>query len=94
MNGYGRRWRRWSRLATAPRGYNYVGPCRCGTGPHAFYEDAQGRVVTARQLFRRSDYAGITKDDLKTELEALKQEKAELEKEIQDLEKDISSEEK
>ncbi len=34
-----------------PRGYRYVGPCRCGFGPNAFYQDSQGRIVHASQVF-------------------------------------------
>ena len=33
-----------------PQGYRYVGPCRCGLGPNAFYQDAQGRIVHASQV--------------------------------------------
>nr|MDO8062149.1 hypothetical protein [Candidatus Freyrarchaeum guaymaensis] len=35
----------------APRGYRYIGPCRCGFGPNAFYQDPQGRIVHASQIF-------------------------------------------
>lgn len=34
-----------------PQGYRYVGPCRCGFGPNAFYQDTQGRIVHASQVF-------------------------------------------
>lgn len=85
MYGYGRGRFGWARRPINPRGYTYVGPCRCGTGPHAFYQDAQGRIIPAHHLYRNI-YNQPTKDDLKAELEALKQEKADLEKYITELE--------
>ena len=36
MRGYGRGW--YSPRMTVSSGYTYIGPCRCGTGPHAFYQ--------------------------------------------------------
>ncbi len=91
MFGHGRRLRRWS---SAPRGYTYVGPCRCGTGPHAFYQDTQGRLIPAHHLCNQPVSFQPTKEDLKAELEALKEEKAELEKYITELESEISTEKK
>jgi hypothetical protein len=87
MCGHGRRWR----SPVAPRGYTYVGPCRCGFGPHAFYQDPQSRVVPAHHLYCRHGHQP-TNEDLKAELEALKHEKEELEKEIQELEKELNRE--
>jgi hypothetical protein len=34
------------REAPAAAGYEYVGPCRCGYGPNAYYRDSAGRVVS------------------------------------------------
>ena len=31
--------------------FRYVGPCRCGFGPHAFYVDDRGRLVHPWELF-------------------------------------------
>lgn len=92
MFGYGRRLRKFP--SATPRGYTYVGSCRCGTGPHAFYQDAQGRVVPAHQLYYRDTYVQPTKEDLQSELESLRAEKAELEKDIAELEKEIHAEAK
>ncbi len=31
--------------------YRYIGPCRCGFGPHAFYEDTEtGKIVHAWEI--------------------------------------------
>ncbi|MBS7626508.1 hypothetical protein KEJ51_05665 [Candidatus Bathyarchaeota archaeon] len=41
-------WWKWRRLT--PIGYYYLGPCRCGFGPHAYYEAADGRILHASQI--------------------------------------------
>ncbi len=88
---YGRRHMRWiggQPPVIAPKGYTYIGPCRCGTGPHAFYQTPSGRIVHAWQLYRWGVPTVFTEEDLKTELAALKEEKAELERRIEELEKE------
>jgi hypothetical protein len=86
MYGYGRRcWHWWWPKVGTPSGYTYIGPCRCGTGPHAFFQDSSGRIVHAWQLYRWGPTP--TKEDMKAEIEVLKEEKAELEKRIEELEK-------
>uniref|UniRef100_A0A7C6A9B0 DUF5320 domain-containing protein n=1 Tax=candidate division WOR-3 bacterium TaxID=2052148 RepID=A0A7C6A9B0_UNCW3 len=90
MCGYGRSWSWWR---VAPSGYTYIGPCRCGTGPHAFYQDPSGRIVPAWQVYRWGLPPMPTKEDLKAELAALKEEKAELEKHIEEIEKQIKEKE-
>jgi hypothetical protein len=88
--GYGRSGYQWTRTAPAPAGYRYVGPCRCGWGPNAFYQDASGRIVHASELYRWGGPAvapTTIQGDLKAELEALKEEKQDLEKRITELEK-------
>ncbi|MGB9893192.1 MAG: hypothetical protein ACPLRA_02175 [Candidatus Saccharicenans sp.] len=80
--------------AQVPEGYRYIGPCRCGWGPNAFYQDPNGRVFQAWEVYRRS-WAGAfkpTQEELKAEIEALKAEKEELEKRIDELEKQIKDE--
>ncbi|MGQ9640035.1 MAG: DUF5320 domain-containing protein [Candidatus Bathyarchaeia archaeon] len=42
------RWWRWRDLTTP--GYYYLGPCRCGFGPHAYYKTADGRILHASQI--------------------------------------------
>jgi len=86
MYGYGwRRWAQWPGYAEVPAGYRYIGPCRCGWGPHAFFVDPSGRVVHASALWG-SPPAGRSPEDLRKELEALREEKVRLEKRIQELE--------
>lgn len=68
--------------ATAPAGYTYVGPCRCGTGPNAYYQDASGRLVRSWQVLPPAPPA----EDLKAQIESLKEEKARLERRVEDLE--------
>jgi len=90
MWGYGRRgpgcW--WPRIVP-PSGYTYIGHCRCGTGPHAFYQDESGRIVHAWQLWHRVPPSTCSKEALWSELEALKDEKVRLEKRIEELEKQV-----
>jgi len=43
-------WRIWRRAFPTPAGYGYLGPCRCGFGPNAFYRTHEGRIVHASQL--------------------------------------------
>ena len=87
MFGSGRGYRHWWPKIGAPEGYTYLGPCRCGIGPHAFYQDQKGRIVPGRDLYCRGFTPEPTKEDLKTELKALKQEEQELKKRIAELEK-------
>lgn len=94
MFGYGRRWfrgigRAYNPAVSAPEGYVYIGPCRCGFGPEAYYQDTKtGRIVHASQLYRRAGMPSETsaKEELKAELSALKEEKELLEKRIKELE--------
>ena len=89
MYGYGRGWhRKWPEI-TAPSGYTYIGPCRCGTGPHAFYQDPSGKIVHTWDVYRWGIPTTSREEDLKAELEALKEEKTELEKRIEEIEKQI-----
>jgi len=56
--GWGRGWGggwAWFSLPlisqAASRGYYYIGPCRSGIGPFAFYMTPSGQIVHAWQLF-------------------------------------------
>lgn len=90
---YGRRHRgvgrggHWLRPVGTVPGYTYIGPCRCGTGPHAYYQAPDGRIIHAWQLYHWEVPPAPKGEDLKAELEALKEEKAQLEKRIEELEK-------
>jgi len=70
-----------------PKGYTYVGHCRCGMGPNAFFLDQEGNVAHAWNIYHWGTPQELTKEDLKAELEILKKEKVELEKDIETLEK-------
>jgi hypothetical protein len=98
MFGYGRAWNRgrfWRYpAASAPEGYIYIGPCRCGFGPDAFYQDRSGRIVHASQVYRRGIPAALTGEDFKAEVTQLKSDKAELEKRIKELEEHLKTKER
>jgi len=93
--GFRRDWR-WSGLAgiQVPEGYSYVGPCRCGWGPNAFYQDAAGRIVHARHVYRWGGPVGPTPlgKELKEEFELLKARKEDLERRLAELEKRLKEE--
>lgn len=88
MNGRG--WFRWHWVRpemSSPSGYTYIGPCRCGMGPHAYYQDQSGRIVHAWHLYHGSTPPiPLSQEDLKTELAILKNEKERLEERIKELE--------
>lgn len=45
------RWWIWRQVFPMPAGYDYLGPCRCGFGPNAFYRTHEGKILHASQLF-------------------------------------------
>ena len=94
MRGRGRGWL-LPRVAV-PSGYRYIGPCRCGFGPDAYYQDPSGRIVHASQVFRFEfpPQPTPTEEDLKAEVEWLKGEKTDLEKRIKDIEEQLKKEQK
>ncbi len=75
-----------------PQGYTYVGPCRCGFGPRAFYVDDQGRLLHASQVWGWGTwypwYPGST---AQSEAEALKAEKGELENRLREIEERLKN---
>ncbi|RZB32503.1 MAG: hypothetical protein AEth_00490 [Candidatus Argoarchaeum ethanivorans] len=83
---YGRRW--YDQTVTAPSGYEYIGPCRCGGGPHAYYQAPGGQVVHASQVFAPAPgftpVPGFTKED---ERKMLEEELAQIKKRLEELEK-------
>lgn len=44
MGGIGRKFRRCVPLVVSNR-YEYIGNCRCGTGPHAYYLDKESNMI-------------------------------------------------
>ena len=94
MLGFGRGWGGrgsgyWWGPRLAPAGYTYVGPCRCGLGPHAYYQDASGRVVPAGAVFRGATWVPPAPTPTSAELEQLRAEKAELERRLSELERKL-----
>lgn len=83
MYGRGRHRAYWTQAA---HGYTYMGPCRCGHGPHAFYRDPGGRFANAHGVPWWTTSATLADVDLKAELNQLKEEKSYLEKRIESLE--------
>ncbi len=88
MFGYRRGYRFWWRKPPAvPAGYTYIGPCRCGFGPHAYYQEPSGRIIHAWHFYHWGIPPEPTEEDRKAELEELKEEKEALERRIAELEK-------
>jgi hypothetical protein len=98
MFGYGRGLhggRFWPyTLASIPQGYTYLGPCRCGYGPDAFYRDKSGKVAHASQLFHGSIPPMTSTESLESEVNQLKVEKEELEKRIKEIEDQLKVKER
>ena len=67
--------------------FRYVGPCRCGSGPHAFYIDEMGRLIHAWDLFSRD----VSEEDIEKYLEErikyLKEELKILEEKLRNIKK-------
>ncbi|HIP34525.1 MAG TPA: hypothetical protein EYG87_00565 [Methanothermococcus okinawensis] len=68
--------------------FRYVGPCRCGFGPHAFYVDDRGRLVHAWDLF----FEDISEEDreryLRERIKYLKEELKILEEELRNIKRE------
>ncbi|MEM0343729.1 MAG: hypothetical protein QXU73_05730 [Thermoplasmata archaeon] len=71
------------------KGLVYVGPCRCGHGPHAYYRTADGRIVRASTLpfpgqasVAPERNGELSEDELKAELQRLRERVLELEKKL------------
>lgn len=71
--------------------YEYIGPCRCGFGPHAFWmERSTGRAFRGFPGPSGGPWpVRPTVEDLRSELKWLKEEKEELERRISELEAQI-----
>jgi hypothetical protein len=99
MFGYGRgryRGRFWPAAAGIPRGYTYIGHCRCGTGPHAYYQTPEGRIVHAWPPIQGGGSITYkpTEEELKAEAEWLRKEKMELEQRLKEVEEELNKETK
>lgn len=96
MYGWGRGfWPRGRRFAISS-GYSYMGPCRCGMGPHAYFQDPAGRVVHAwhPRNWLWASPEKLTAEELQDEIKCLKEEKTELEKHLKELEEELKRESK
>ncbi|OGS42949.1 MAG: hypothetical protein A3K76_02200 [Euryarchaeota archaeon RBG_13_57_23] len=71
-----------------PKDAVYVGPCRCGHGPHAYYRLADGEVVHAASLPYPKEAEEAepqpAHDELEAEVESLRSRVQELEKKLKD----------
>jgi hypothetical protein len=72
----------------------YIGPCRCGFGPDAFYRDKSGRIIHASQVYHRGFPTTPTKEEFEAEVDQLRGEKAELEKRIKEIEEHLKTKER
>jgi hypothetical protein len=87
-------WRYHYTPSTVGGRYRYIGPCRCGTGPHAYYEDESGRIVHAWDLYRMPIATTTDKTYLADRLKELEEEKAIIEDEIAEIKKRLNEMEK
>lgn len=78
----------YASVVGAPKGAAYVGPCRCGRGPRAYYRLADGEVVHAASLpyAKETEEARPepTHDGSETEVERLKDRVHELEERLKE----------
>ncbi|NPA62233.1 MAG: hypothetical protein GXN95_01615 [Methanococci archaeon] len=82
--GRGRGFWRYYMLGRVGDRYRYVGPCRCGLGPHAFYVDEKtGSLVHAWDLYR-TPYTDVDERRyLEETVKSLEEEKKLLEEELE-----------
>ncbi len=69
--------------------YEYLGPCRCGFGPDAFWRNKKtGRIVRGfpPDVWRKPESSA---EDLRKELEFLRREKEKLEKRLTQIEEEF-----
>ena len=78
--GYGRGFGMAGMPVQTPTGYAYLGPCRCGRGPDAYYRTPDGRIVHASQMFQESVQ---TPEQLRAEKEMLERRLKEIEEKIE-----------
>ena len=66
----------------------YVGPCRCGAGPHAFYIDERGWLIHAWDLFLREIPEKEREKYIRERINYLKEELKMLEEELKRIKKE------
>jgi hypothetical protein len=98
MFGHGRGLKRGRFWLDTPvnvsEGYTYIGPCRCGFGPDAFYRNKNGRIVHAAHVRRRGIPTTPAAEGFEAEVGQLKAENREMEKRIRELEKRLETKER
>jgi len=73
--------------------YEYVGACRCGLGPHAYYRDRRtGAVVPATAVYGYDAPETTPETELSDRLRYLEEEKKYLEEEIAKLKESLKKE--
>jgi hypothetical protein len=73
--------------------YEYVGTCRCGLGPHAYYRDREtGNIVPAVAVYGNVPNESEYENEIKDRLKYLEEEKKYLEEEIKKLKESLKKE--
>ncbi|MFB0559781.1 MAG: DUF5320 domain-containing protein [Candidatus Lokiarchaeia archaeon] len=87
-----------TQMTPIPAGYRYVGYCRCGYGPNAYYQTPNGNMVPAYQMFGgglpqiQKNYPSVPvssadrENILKERLEHLQEEIADVTNQLEELE--------
>ncbi len=74
--------------------YEYLGPCRCGHGPDAFWRNKKtGRIVRGFPPYFQEKPEGSA-EELREELEFFRREKEKIEKRLAQIEEELSRIEK
>ncbi len=70
-----------------PGGVAYIGPCRCGFGPHAYYRTAEGAIVHASSVpyAKESSQSVQPEEALESEVERLRVRVEELEAKLREV---------
>lgn len=69
-------------------GYEYVGPCRCGWGPNAYYRTADGRILHAASVGVDSQDTGSNEQ---SEITVLRADNEKLAARVRELEAQLAS---
>ncbi|MEM3586454.1 MAG: hypothetical protein QXO71_03950 [Candidatus Jordarchaeaceae archaeon] len=85
-----------SPITSIPADYKYIGRCRCGYGPNAYYQAPNGSIIPANRMFtgriQQASYPAISVNSqdrekmLKERLERLQEEISEVTNQLEELE--------
>ncbi|WP_292461106.1 hypothetical protein [Methanothermococcus sp.] len=86
--------RYFARAPLSNERYEYVGTCRCGLGPHAYYRDRRtGSIIPAAAMYGYdAPTAVVPETELSDRLRYLEEEKRYLEEEIAKLKESLKKE--